>query len=303
MAVRIGALFNVFQSIDDATAEVQGYADAGFASAWGSQIFGHDTLTLLALVGSRVPGIELGTAVVPVHPRHPAMLAQQATTVQAALGGRLALGIGLSHKIVVEGMWGYHFDRPASYMREYLSVLVPLLRGEPANFHGELITGVSGGPLVHFTQPTPVYVAALGPAMLKMAGELADGTVTWMTGTKTIGSHIAPKITAAASAAGRPDPRIVVGLPVCVTADSTAAKERIDKELSIYPNLPSYRAMLDLEGATTASDLAFVGSAEDVTAAVDRLADAGATDFTASVIGDAGERDRTWSLLAELASR
>ena len=139
--------------------------------------------------------------------------------------------------------------------------------------------------------------------MLKMAGELADGTVTWMTGTQTIATHIAPKINEAASTAGRPAPRIVVGLPVCVTSDAAKAKERIDAELAIYPNLPSYRAMLDLEGANTASDLAFVGNAEEVTAAVDRLAEAGATDFTAAVIGDEQERDASWALLSTLASR
>ena len=301
--MRIGALINSSRSIDDVTAEVQRLADAGFASAWGRQTFAHDTLTLLAVVGTRVPGIELGTAVVPIHPRHPVMLAQQAATVQAAIGGRLALGIGLSHQMVVERMWGYRFDRPASYMREYLSVLVPLLEGKQVDFHGERLTGVSGGPLGHVTQPIPVYVAALGPAMLKMTGELAAGTVTWMAGTKTIGSHIVPKITAAALAAGRPDPRVVVGLPVCVTAEADKAKERIDKTLAIYPSLPSYRAMLDIEGANTASDLAFVGTEEEVTAEVDRLAEAGATDFTPSVIGDGVERDRTWGLLAELAAR
>jgi F420-dependent oxidoreductase-like protein len=301
--VRIGALINSSRSIDDVTAEVQRLADAGFASAWGSQTFAHDTLTLLAVVGARVPGVELGTAVVPIHPRHPVMLAQQAATVQAAIGGRLALGIGLSHQMVVERMWGYAFDKPASYMREYLSALVPLLQGEPVDFHGEFITAVSGGPLAQLTQPVPVYVAALGPAMLKMTGELAAGTVTWMAGTKTIGSHIVPKITAAASAAGRPEPRVIVGLPVCVTAEPDKAKGRIDKSLAIYPSLPSYRAVMDIEGASTASDLSFVGTEEEVTAEVDRLAEAGATDFTASVIGERDERDRTWALLAELAAR
>ncbi|MGH9007315.1 MAG: TIGR03564 family F420-dependent LLM class oxidoreductase [Acidimicrobiales bacterium] len=301
--MRIGGLINTDQSIDDVTAEVQRFADLGLASGWANQIFAHDTLTLLALVGSRVPHIELGTAVVPVHPRHPAMLAQQAATVQAAVDGRLALGIGLSHQVVVESMWGYSYDKPAAYMREYLSALVPMLKGEAVNYHGEMVTAISGGPLSHLTQPTPVYVAALGPVMLRMAGQLTDGTVTWMTGTRTIATHIAPKITEAASAAGRPAPRIVVGLPVCVTSDPATAKERIDGQLAIYPNLPSYRAMLDLEGAKTASDLAFVGTAAEVSAAVDRLAEAGATDFTAAVIGDPQELDASWALLSTLASR
>ncbi len=300
--MRIGGLINSSAPIDEVAADVQRLADAGLKSAWGSQVFGHDTLTLLALVGTRVPRIELGTAVVPVQPRHPAMLAGQAATVQAAIGGRLALGVGLSHQVVVEGMWGLGFDRPAAYMREYLSVLVPMLEGQRIDFHGDLLTAVSGS-LPQASVPTPVYVAALGPVMLKAAGELAAGTITWMTGTKTIGNHIVPRISKAAAAAGRPAPRVVVGLPVCVTAEVTSARERIDKALAIYPSLPSYRAMLDVEGAESASDISLVGTEEQVATGIERLADAGTTDFTASVIGDAEEQERTWQLLSEIAGR
>jgi len=300
--VRIGGLVDSSAPIDEVVADVQRLADAGLASAWASQVFGHDALTLLAVVGTRVPRIELGTAVVPVQPRHPAMLAAQAATVQSAIGGRLALGIGLSHQVVVEGMWGLGFDRPASFLREYLQVLVPMLRGERVDFSGERLRAVSG-PLPQATVPTPVYVAALGPVMLRTAGELADGTVTWMTGTKTVASHVVPRITAAAGAAGKPAPRVVVGLPVCVTADSQRARERIDSALAIYPSLPSYRAMLDREGADAASQIALVGTEEEVAQGVNRLAEAGATDLSASVIGDSSERERTWRLLAELATR
>jgi len=300
--VRIGGLVDSSAPIEEVVADTQRLAGAGLASAWASQVFGHDTLTLLALVGARVPGIELGTAVVPIQPRHPAMLAAQAATVQSAIGGRLALGVGLSHQVVVEGMWGLGFERPASFLREYLQVLVPMLRGERVDFAGERLRAVSG-PLPQVTGATPVYVAALGPVMLQIAGELADGTVTWMTGTKTVATHIVPRITAAAEAAGRAAPRVVVGLPVCVTDDPHAARERIDRALAIYPTLPSYRAMLDREGATSASDIALVGTEEEVAAGISRLADAGATDLTASVIASTAERERTWRLLAELATR
>ncbi len=298
--MRIAGLLNAGKSIDDVVDQAKRIRDLGLAGAWGSQIFGHDTLTLLALVGSQVPDIELGTAVVPVHPRHPAMLAQQAATVQQAVGGRLALGIGLSHQVVVEQLWGYSFSKPATYMRDYLSVLVPLLEGEGVTFKGEHFAAVYG-PLEHHSAPTPLYVAALGPAMLKMAGELTSGTVTWMSGIKTIGSHIAPKIAEAASAAGRPAPRVVVGLPVCVTNDPEGAKQRIDEALAVYPTLPSYRAMLDIEGVDNASEVAFVGTEEEVAAQVDRLAEAGATDFSVAVIGTPEERERTWRLASELA--
>src|SRR6266567_7014 len=114
-------------------------ADDGFASAWISNIFGLDALTALAVVGSQVPGIEVGTAVVPTYPRHPAALAQQAMTVAAAVDGRLTLGIGPSHKIVIEDMFGYDYSRPVLHVREYLGVLLPLLDAHSVPFTGETV--------------------------------------------------------------------------------------------------------------------------------------------------------------------
>lgn len=265
-------------------------ADDGFSSAWLSNIFGLDALTALAVAGSQVPGIELGTSVVPVYPRHPAALAQQALTVNAALAGRLALGVGLSHKVVIEDMYGYSFDRPARYMREYLSVLVPLLRGEQVAFEGETLTARIG-----LTTPgagdLPVLVAALAPRMLKLAGELADGTVLWMTGPKTVAEHIAPAVTEAARNAGRPAPRIVCVLPICVTDDAEGARAKAAELFALYGELPSYRAVLDREGAAGPADVAIVGDEESVSARVGALAEAGVTDFVAAVFAE-GRRTR-----------
>ena len=300
--LRIGTMMDVSKSLADTVAQLKRYADAGLDHAFGEQIFGPDTLTLLATAGAQVPGITLGTGVVPVYPRHPMMLAQQALTVQWATGNRLLLGIGLSHQIVVENVWGMSWDRPARYMKEYLSSLMPLLRGEAAKSTGERVTTNALMPIaIPGAEPPPVLVAALGPTMLKLAGTVADGTVTWMTGTGTVASHIVPTITAAAEAAGRPAPRVVVSLPLAVTNDPDAAKERINNELSIYPNLPSYRAMLDKEGAATAADIAFVGDEESVAASITGLAAAGATDFVAAIAGDKAERERGFALLSELA--
>jgi F420-dependent oxidoreductase-like protein len=230
------------------------------------------------------------------------MLAQQARTVQAATGDRLILGIGLSHQVVVESMWGMSFDKPYSYMKEYLSALMPLLRGETVSFEGERITCKAYQPVgVKGVAPPPVLVAALGTAMLKLAGRVADGTITWMTGTATIRDHIAPTITEAAAAADRPAPRVFVSLPVAVTSDVEGAKQRINKELAIYPNLPSYRAMLDKEGAESPADVAFIGDEETVADAVARLAVAGATDFGAAISGDSAERERGFALMSQLA--
>src|ERR1700734_3966582 len=147
-------------------------ADDGFASAWMNNIFGLDALTALAVAGSAVPGIELGTAVVPTYPRHPAALAQQALTVAAATGGRLALGVGTSHEGVVANMFGYDFGKPVEHTREYLSVLRPLLHGEPAKVHGNQVSAdirlSTPGPT-----PVPLLLAALGPRMLRLAAPLA----------------------------------------------------------------------------------------------------------------------------------
>jgi F420-dependent oxidoreductase-like protein len=301
-ALRIGSMIDVDSSLPDTVAQLERYKEAGLTHAFASQIFGPDALTLLAAAGAQVPGIDLGTGVVPVHPRHPMMLAAQALTVQWATGNRLLLGIGLSHQVVVEGIWGMSFDRPARYMKEYLSSLMPLLRGEVVNSTGERVTTNAFLPIeIPGVVAPPVLVAALGPAMLKLAGTVADGTVTWMTGTGTIASHIAPTIAAAAQAAGRPAPRVVVSLPIAVTNDREAARERINAALSIYPNLPSYKAMLDKEGAASPADIAFIGDEQAVADAVATLAEAGATDFVAAIVGDAAERARGFALLGELA--
>jgi F420-dependent oxidoreductase-like protein len=299
--VRYGLSIDNAHPVPDVIDQVRRMADAGIASATVSQIFGYDALTLLALVGHEVPDIELTTSVVPIYPRHPIMLAAQALTVQAATGGRLTLGIGLSHQIVIENMYGYSFDRPARHMREYLTALVPLLRGEQVSFRGETVTAATFGPIeVEAPAPT-LLVAALGPTMLKLAGTLADGTITWMTGPTTIASHIAPTINAAAAEAGRPAPRISVGLPVCVTDDVDAARERADKTFAIYGTLPSYRAMLDREQAAGPADVAIVGDEQSVAAQLAVVAEAGATDFSAAVYGTRDEQARGFALVADLA--
>jgi F420-dependent oxidoreductase-like protein len=300
--LRIGSIINVNRPVTETVEELRRLAEAGLDHAFASQIFDHDALTLLATAGAQVPGIGLGTGVVPVYPRHPMMLAQQALTVQSATGNRLILGIGLSHQVVVEGIWGMSYEKPARYMREYLASLIPLLRGEVVHSEGERVTTNAFAPIgIPGVQSPPVLVAALGETMLQLAGTVADGTMTWMTGTGTVESHIVPRIRAAAEAAGRPDPRVVVSLPIAVTADRDAAAELINQELAIYPNLPSYRAMLDKEGAVAPADVAFVGDEERVAASIEKLAAGGTTDFVAAAVGSGEERARALALLSELA--
>jgi 5,10-methylenetetrahydromethanopterin reductase len=287
-------------SIDTIVADARTAADQGFASYWLPQIFGVDALTTLAIVGREVPGIGLGTAVVPTYPRHPMMLAAQARTVQAATGSRLTLGIGLSHKIVIENMLGYSFAKPGTHMREYLSILMPLIRGEAVDFDGDdLHAHLALSPIDG--DPAPVLVAALGTKMLEHAGSLADGTILWMTGPGTVESHTVPTITKAAEAAGRPAPRVAAGVPVCVTSDVDGTKARAAKVYAVYGTLPSYRAMLDAEGIAGPEDLAVIGDEATVAAGLRRFADAGVTELAASEFGGtADERTRTRALLQSL---
>jgi F420-dependent oxidoreductase-like protein len=275
----------------------------GFTRMWSSQIFGPDTLTVLALVGREYGDLDLGTAVVPIQPRHPTMLAAQARTVQEAIGGRLSLGIGLSHKAVVEGLWGISFDRPASHMREYLDALVPMLRGERVSVQGERVSATTIGVLGPKETRTPsLLVAALAPKMLEMAGTVTDGTLTWMTGVKTIASHVAPTINAAAAAAGRPAPRVVCSLPISVTGDVAETMATVNQNLEIYGTLPSYRAMLDREGAKGPADVGLFGTRAQVLEKLHDLAEAGVTEFSASMTGESTDRDETYDTLIEYQS-
>jgi 5,10-methylenetetrahydromethanopterin reductase len=298
--MRIGVMFDTEKPFDDVVAQVAGLAEAGIETAWSSQIFAYDALTAIAAISREVPAIQFGTAVVPTYPRHPVMLGAQALTVQAASGGRLTLGIGLSHQMVIENVFGMSFDKPARHMREYLEILMPVLAGEQTTFAGETLSASTFGP-IQIDAPAPdVLVAALGSVMLHIAGHLAQGTITWMTGPVTIEEHIAPTINAAAAEAGRPVPQIGVGLPVCVTDDVDAARAKAAETFAVYGHLPSYRAMLDREGAAGPADVALVGSASEVAAQVRRLADIGATDFCGAPFGSGDEIRASVDTLAGL---
>ncbi|MGB2757772.1 MAG: TIGR03564 family F420-dependent LLM class oxidoreductase [Acidimicrobiia bacterium] len=271
----------------------------GFDSFWIPQIFGLDSIGVLSVVGREVPGLsELGTAVVPTWPRHPTALAAQALCAADATGSRFTLGIGLSHEIVIDRMFGIPWDRPAGHMEEYLEVLMPLLRKGKVSFRGERFSVVL--PMDVPNDPplrVPVMVAALGPRMLEIAGRLADGTATWMTGAKTIATHVAPRIRQAAAAAGNPPPRIGVGLPFCVTSDEKGARELAAERYAVYGSLPSYRAMLDREGVAGPAELAIVGDLAYVRDQVGRIEEAGATDLIADVFGTDAEVSATRELL------
>ena len=271
----------------------------GFDSIWLANIFGLDAVSTLAICGWETERIEFGTAVTPTYPRHPTALAQQAVTTSVACDGRFALGIGLSHKMVIEDMLGLSYAKPASHMKEYLQVLGPLLQGEAVDFQGEEYSCKIALDIPGAT-PVPLIVAALGPKMLEIAGTYADGTTTWVTGPKTLESHIIPVINKAAEAAGKAPPRIVAGLPIAVTNDVAGAKANIAESLKMYGMLPSYRAMLDREGAAGPEDIALVGDEATVRAGIARLRDLGVTDFNAAITPTGeGVHEATMDLLAD----
>jgi F420-dependent oxidoreductase-like protein len=287
-------------TLDDIVAEAALVESDGFAALWVPNIFGHDALTALALVGREVPRIELGTAVVPTFPRHPHAIAQQAHTVAAASGNRFTLGIGLSHKIVIESMFGLSYDKPIRHLREYLSVLMPLSRNEFANFEGEMYK-VHAGLSAKGSDGFSVVVAALGEQMLRVTAAMTDGTLTWCTGPVTLANHIVPTINKAADEFGRPAPRVIAALPVCVTADTAGASARAAETFAAYGGLPSYRAMLDREGVAGPADIAIIGSAAEVQDRIGALAGIGVTDFAAVEFGETpAERAETRAALKGL---
>src|SRR2546428_7395258 len=215
IAMRIGLFFGARREVVGFNTLVERASHAerdGLSHFWVPHLptLGYDALTALAIIARQTSRIELGTAVVPVFAEHPLTLAQHALTAQAASGGRLALGIGLSHQPVVEDMMGLSYASPARYMEEYLSVLHPLFREGRVDFAGQVFS-VKAELHVPDSSTFPVLLAALAPRMLRLAGERADGTITWMAGRKTLASHVVPRLTAAAQAAGRPQPRVCVG--------------------------------------------------------------------------------------------
>jgi len=293
-------IFGSSRNIDDLKKQVQEANTLGYSTFWTPQIFNLDALTALAVIAESVEGIRLGTSVIPTYPRHPMMLAQQALTVNQVSNGRLDLGIGLSHKPVVEGMWGISFDAPVGHMSDYLQILMALLHDGTISYGGKHLTS-RGGIDVPADAP-PVLVAALGPQMLKLVGRVADGTVTWMTGPETIRNHISPIINAAAEEAGRPVPQVIAAVPVCITSDLDIAEEYAKRDFGFYGDLPSYRAMLEREGLANSWDIALSGSFEEVAEGLEKYSDSGGTQVVAAVYGPDEAREQTVSELAKLMS-
>lgn len=287
--------------------------DAGLASIWIPQIpDDFDALTAVTVVGAETTRIEIGTAVVPVQSRHPIALAQQALSVQAVCEGRLALGLGVSHHWIIETMLGLPYERPVPTMRAYLDVLDQALRG-PGDVDVENEMFRVHNPLdITDVAPTPVLLAALGPLMLQLAGERTDGTILWMADERAIGSHVVPKLTRAAEAAGRLAPRVVAGIPVCLCGDDEVdvAVERTNRILAEAETSPNYQRLLEEGDARAIGDILAAGSESTIEQRLRSFADAGVTDLSFRVVPIGEGRDelvasyrRTRDFVAALAAR
>jgi F420-dependent oxidoreductase-like protein len=289
------------QSVADVVDAVRAADREGFDGVWLPQTFTVDALTALAVAAAAVPSIPVGTAVVPIQGRHPVPLAQQALTVAQAAGpGRFTLGIGVTHRMVAEGVYGMPYDAAVGLCREELHALADLLApGRHSDLAGRYLT--ARATLMVEGPPPGIVLAALGPQMLDLAGTLADGTVTWMTGPKTLRETVVPLLRAAVARAGRPEPRVIAGLPVCVTTDVAAARDVIRPRIEGASRMDSYRRQLGAEGLDDVADLAIVGDANEVAARVQDLAASGVTELMADVFGTPAERDATIAALTALS--
>jgi F420-dependent oxidoreductase-like protein len=271
----------------------------GFGRAWFGQRLGWDPLTVIAAIGDRAPRIGMGTAIVVTWSRHPLTLAAEALTAQAAVQGRLTLGIGPSHQPIVEGRFGQHWHRPGRHVEEQLDVLLPALRGEAVDVHGETVTAF--GALTAPGAPAPpLLLSAHGPRLLRMAGERADGVITTWTDARSVAENVVPAVRAAA--AGRPDPQVVVGVIATLTDDRDAAREHVARNFGMAGSLPSYRRSLDQAGFSGPEDTILAGNEAELEKAVRRFADAGATELQLCPVGPPAEQARTIEFFGGLAS-
>ena len=288
--------------IDDFVTELAQVRAEGFQRAWVAQMpWQADVLTVLAVALREVDTIEVATGVLPIQNQHPMLLAQRALTLSSISGGRFVLGLGMTHRMVTEAMWGIPWDKPVRRLREYLDGLLPLLAGKEANATGETVTTRGVVRIPNAPEP-PVHIAALGPQMLGLTGRRCAGTVTWMTGPKTLADHIGPTLRRAAAEAGRREGEVQVAasLPIAVTDDVEGLRAQAAEQFALYGQLPSYRAMLDHEGYRDPQDAALIGDEKFVTERLDELRDAGVDEFVGYPFDASGDgRARTRKLLRD----
>jgi F420-dependent oxidoreductase-like protein len=289
-------------AVNDVIDQARSAFAAGVRQVWVSQQFDHDAISLAGLIGAAVPGLGVGTFVVPINPRHPLVIASLAQTAQAASHGNFSLGLGLGAHGPERQAFGTTWPNTIERLREHLQVLRSITDTGEVDFHGTEFTAAPEWPVaLPGGAPLPVYVAAMGPKALRVTGELADGTLPYLAGPRTVAEFIAPTITKAAADAGRPAPRIIAAVPVLVTDDVDAGRAAAADTLGFYATIPSYQKVIAREGVESVADLAAVGPADVVRAQLQRYRDAGATDLVLSPLrGVEADRQRLWEVAASL---
>lgn len=295
---------NAINLVDDMVAQASRAHAIGVRRVWLGQQNDHDAIALAGLIGAAVPGLGVGTAVVPINPRHPLIIASLAQTAQAASHGNFSLGIGLGGHSPERQAFATAWHNSITRLREHLTVLRSIFDTGSVDFSGSEISAhpewsvrVAGGT------PVPVYVAAMGPKALQVTGELADGTLPFLAGPRTIAEFIEPTLAKAAADAGRPKPRIIAQVPALVSDDVYAARDFVAEQLSFFETMPSYQKVIAREGVTSTTDLAAVGSAESVRRQVQSYLDAGATDVVLSPLAWRGSAvaEELWAVAATVS--
>lgn len=305
--IKLGARANAANVVDDVVSQARRAHEIGVRQVWLAQQFDYEAIALAALVGAAVPGLGVGTSVVPINPRHPLMMASLAQTAQAASHGNFSLGLGLGAHSPERQAFGTSWPNTIQRLREHLTVLRSIFDEGTVDFHGDEFTASPGWPVaVPGGAPVPVYVAAMGPKALRVTGELADGTLPYLAGPRTIAEFIEPTIATAAADAGRPKPRIIAAVPVLVTGDSQndidAGRNLAAEQLSFYETIPSYQRVIAREGVDNVAELAAVGSSDVVARQLQTYLDAGATDVVLSPLDRSGSADReaVWAVAASM---
>jgi len=286
--------------------------EAGLDTVWIPQIPDEfDALTCAALLGDATARIEIGTAVVPVQPRHPVALAQQVLSVQAVCDGRFSLGLGVSHHWIIEAMLGLPYEHLVATMRAYLDVLDQALAGPGTVTVDNDLFRIHQPLDITDVAPTPVLIAALGPRMLELCGTRTAGTILWMADERAVATHVVPALARAAGAAGRPLPRVVAGIPVCLCLDEEVplAVERTNRILAEAEMSPNYQKLLEHGDARAVGDILAAGSEATIEKRLQAFADAGVSDVSVRVVPIGAGRDelvasskRTRQFVASLAA-
>ncbi|MGO4447133.1 LLM class F420-dependent oxidoreductase [Mycobacterium sp. 2YAF39] len=288
---------NAANVVDDVIEQARRAHQAGVHQVWLAQQFDHDAIALAGLVGAAVPGLGVGTSVVPINPRHPLIVASLAQTAQAASHGNFSLG-GLGAHEPERQAFGTSFPNTIARLRDHLTVLRSIFDTGSVAFHGDELTAEPGWPVtVAGGGRVPIYVAAMGPKALQVTGELADGTLPFLAGPTTIAEFIKPVIGKAAADAGRPEPRIIAAVPVLVSDDVDVAQRVAAERLSCYESIPSYQKVIARERVDSVVDLAGIGSAERVAERLHAYLAAGATDVVLSPLrAEQADLEALWAV-------